>query len=134
MSGYVLLKMGPRELAGRLSEVREVVRAEGIEELDGARAPVTGLMVLRGSPLPIVDLRSATEPGDSGDVLVLETVDGLLGLAVDKVTAVLTPDELAPAQGKLSERLPSYVLEMRRNATGAPIFVVSLASLAGLSR
>ena len=52
MSGYVTFLMGGRELAGRLGEVREVVRATGIDALDGARAPVTGLLVLRGSLAP----------------------------------------------------------------------------------
>ena len=43
--------LGGREMAGALDEVREVVRATGIEGLAGTRAPVTGLLELRG-PLP----------------------------------------------------------------------------------
>lgn len=134
MSGYVTFHMGGRELAGRLGEVREVVRATGIEELSGARAPVTGLLVLRGSPVPVVDLRAAADPGGSGDVLVLTSADGPLGLAVDKVLAVLGPDDLEPLppDEPCSTALPAYVLEVRRNAAGAPVFVVSLTALAGL--
>jgi chemotaxis signal transduction protein len=93
---------------------------------------VTGLLVRRGTPLPVVDLRSDADPGDSGDVLVLETPDGPLGLAVDQVLAVLGPDELAPIGGQRSGALPSYVLEVRRDAGGSPVFVVSLPALAGL--
>ena len=132
MSGYVTFEMGGRELAGRLGEVREVVRAVGLDPLAGARAPVTGLLVVRGNPVPVVDLRTAADPGDTGDVLVLQTPDGLLGLAVDRVVAVLGPDDLVPAEGVGKQGLPAYVLEVRRDVTGTPVFVVSLPVLAGL--
>lgn len=132
MSGYVTFRMGVRDLAGRLSEVREVVRATGIEPLDGARAPVTGLLVLRGIPIPVVDLRSEPDAGSQGDVLVLDTAEGPLALAVDQVVAVLSPEDLTPTSGRLGEGLPAYVLEVRRDVTGAPVFVVSLPALAGL--
>lgn len=134
MSGWVTFMVGGRELAGSLDEVREVVRATGIETLSGARAPVTGLLVLRGTPVPVVDLRTAPDPGSTGDVLVLVTVDGLMGLAVDKVLAVLAVEELRTpgADRPHSAGLPSYVREVRRDASGGPVLVVSLFGLAGL--
>jgi purine-binding chemotaxis protein CheW len=135
VSGYVLFVMGGRELAGRLEDVREVVRAVGVEALSGARAPVTGLLTLRGTPVPVVDLRSATDPGDTGDVLVLSPgCDGILGVAVDKVVAVLGPDELAPLERHepRPHGLPPYVEEVRRDAAGKPVFLVTLRALAGL--
>jgi purine-binding chemotaxis protein CheW len=132
--GYVTFVMEGRELAGRLGEVREVVRATGIEPLAGARAPVTGLLTLRGMPLPVVDLRSGSDPTDQGDVLVLSDSDGFLGLAVDRVLAVIGPDDLTPiAAGEPKPSgLPSYVLEVRRDGAGHPVFVVALRALAGL--
>jgi chemotaxis signal transduction protein len=134
MSGYVTFMMGGREMAGRLLEVREVVRAVGVETFAGSRAPVTALLILRDLPLPVVDLRSEADPGDVGDVLVLVPDDGgALGLAVDHVLAVLAPDELAPIDDDhaRSDGLPAYVLEVRRNRAGRPVFVVSLRALAG---
>ncbi len=135
MIGYVSFTMGGRTLAGQLREVREVVRATGIEPLAGARAPVTGLLVLRGQPVPVVDLRSGAGDGEelaAGDVLVLQVAEGILGLAVDRVHAVLGPDELVPAAGGRGIGLPAYVLEVRRDVRGTPVFVVSLPALAGL--
>lgn len=132
MSGFVTFVVGGRELAGRLVAVREVVRATGIDPLDGARAPVTGLLVLRGDPVPVVDLRTDAEAGDLGDVLVLDTAGGVVGLAVDKVLAVLGPDDLVATRERLGVGLPAYVLEVRRDATGSPVFVVSMTALAGL--
>lgn len=131
MSGYVTFVTNGRAFAGRLGEVREVVRAVGIEALSGARAPVTGLLILRSAPVPVVDLRSAPYAGDTGDVLVLQTPEGVLGLAVDKVVAVLGPDDLAAVE-QTAAGLPSYVLEVRRDSAGEPVLVVSLPALAGL--
>lgn len=134
MSGWVTLLMDGRELAGSLDEVREVVRATGIEPLSGTRAPVTGLLDLRGTPVPVVDLRSAADPDGRGDVLVLATPDGLLGLAVDKVLAVLPSDALVPpgSGAPRSAGLPAYVLDVRHDAAGRAVLVVSLSALAGL--
>jgi chemotaxis signal transduction protein len=134
MSGYVTFLMGGREMAGRLLEVREVVRAVGVEPFAGSRAPVTALLILRDLPLPVVDLRSEVDAGDVGDVLVLvPDAGGALGLAVDHVLAVLAADELTPIDDEhaRSAGLPPYVLEVRRNSAGHPVFVVSLRALAG---
>jgi chemotaxis signal transduction protein len=134
MSGYVTFMMGGREMAGRLLEVREVVRAVGVEPFAGSRAPVTALLILRDLPLPVVDLRSAADAGDVGDVLVLvPDGGGALGLAVDHVLAVLAADELSPIDDDhaRSAALPAYVLEVRRNRAGRPVFVVNLRALAG---
>jgi purine-binding chemotaxis protein CheW len=134
VSGWVTFEMAGREMAGSLDEVREVVRATGIEELSGTRAPVTGLLELRGTPVPVVDLRTAADPDGRGDVLVLTTAEGLLGLAVDKVLAVVGQDDLLPLPpgAPRSVGLPPYVLEVRHDPSGRPVLVVSLRALAGL--
>jgi purine-binding chemotaxis protein CheW len=132
--GYVTFLMDGRELAGRLGEVREVVRATGLEPLTGAVPPVSALLTLRGLPLPVVDLRSG-RPDGPGDVLVLAAdADGVLGIAVDRVLAVLAPDDLMPVvDGEPRPTgLPPYVREVRRDAAGRPVFVVELRTLAGL--
>jgi chemotaxis signal transduction protein len=89
----VTFRVGGRDLAGPLDEVREVVRAAGVESMAGTRAPVNGVLVLRGSPLPVVDLRTdagRAAEGRNGDVLVLlADATGELGVAVDRVLAVL---------------------------------------------
>ena len=68
MSGYLIFDIGGHELAAPLAEVREVVRIEGLESLPGLEAPVTGIMHLRGTPLPVCDLRAAAQRGTAGDV------------------------------------------------------------------
>jgi chemotaxis signal transduction protein len=134
MTGYVVFVVGGREMAGRLLDVREVVRAIGVEPLPGARAPVTALLTLRGNLIPLVDLRSDTDEPNGGDVLVLEAGDdGVLGLAVDRVIAVVAEEDLLAVENTvLPAAMPSYVLEVRRDAHDHPVFVVALRALAGL--
>ena len=134
MSGWVTFVMAGRELAGgarRGPRGRARHRCRGAA---GSRAPVTGLLELRGTPVPVVDLRTAADPEGCGDVLVLGTADGLLGLAVDKVLAVVGQDDLLPLPpaAPRSAGLPPYVLEVRHDPAGRPVLVVSLRALAGL--
>ncbi len=135
MSGFITFRIGARELAAPLDQVREVVRAVGVESLAGVRAPVTGLLELRGDPLPVVDLRSLPEEGDLGDILVLiGDADGPLGLAVDRVDEVVPADALVPDPAPRPLGLPAYVQEVIRSADdGRPVFLVNLRILAGVS-
>ncbi len=97
MIGYIMFRLTDRELACRLDEVREVVRLDALEVLPGMTAPITGLLELRGNPLPICDLRTGSAESRAsrrGDVLVLATGVDAIGVVVDQVTAVFDEDEL----------------------------------------
>jgi purine-binding chemotaxis protein CheW len=134
VSGFITFTMNERELACRLDEVREVVRAVGIDALPGTRAPVSGVLELRGDPLPVVDLRSNAYPGETGDVLVLNPgVGGSYCVAVDQVLAVLSDDELVPDPGERPAGLPPYVIEVLRDPKDqSPVLLVNVRVLAGL--
>jgi chemotaxis signal transduction protein len=134
VSGYITFLMNGRDLACELDDVREVVRATGIEPLPGTRAPVSGMIELRNDPLPVVDLRSDAYPGEEGDVLVLNPDDkGSYGVAVDRVLAVVSGDDLVAEEGEPPAGLPNYVTQvLRRPADQAPVMLVALRVLAGL--
>src|SRR5689334_4531856 len=108
MNGYVTFRLGRREMACSLDEVREVVRLDALDELPGMAEGVAGLIELRGAPLPIVDLR--TDPDSRGDVLVLADMGPTanLGLAVDRVVAIRSEQDLR-ATDTATAGLPSYV-------------------------
>jgi len=134
MSGFITFTMNDRELACRLDEVREVVRAVGIDPMPGTRAPYSGVLELRGDPLPVVDLRSDAYPGEMGDVLVLNPGQlGSSGVAVDKVLAVLGEGELLADDEQRPDGLPGYVVDILRDPSdSSPVMLVSLRALAGL--
>jgi chemotaxis signal transduction protein len=120
-----MFRLDRRTFALRLDEVREIVRLEGLERLPGTHAPMAGVIVLRGNPLPVLDVRAAGSPDDEGDVLVMELNGDPVGVAVDQVLAVLSADELPDGPEGASKNLPSYVSGVRRTATG-PVLLVDL--------
>ena len=134
MSGYITFHMNGRDLACLLDDVREVVRAVGIDPLPGTRAPVSGMLELRNDPLPVIDLRSDAYPGEAGDVLVLNPgPGGSYGVAVDRVLAVVSDDELVRDEGETPGGLPPYVIQvLRRPKDRSPVLLVAVRVLAGL--
>jgi purine-binding chemotaxis protein CheW len=140
MIGYITFRLGDRNLACRLDEVREVVRLDGLDVLPGMTPPISGLLELRGNPLPVVDLRGGTYPGvrntavgARGDVLVMASGIDAMGAIVDQVIAVHDEDELVPS-GERPSGLPDYVIDVLRHdgistGRGGPVLLVSLQAL-----
>jgi chemotaxis signal transduction protein len=132
MSGLVTFLLGEREYATPLSSIREVVRLEGLADLPGMTPPLAGVLDLRGAALPVLDLRTTTDASARGDVLVMEGEDAPVGVAVDRVTAVL--EDAALGEGSpAGDELPSYVQKVLRGASG-PVFLVDLPAMVSAAR
>ena len=100
MSGCVTFRDGwPARWPAPLDQVREVVRATGVETLTGARAPVTRLLELRGTPLPVVDLRPARTRRTTGDMLGAQHAAGRARPRGRPGASVLGPDDLDASPG-----------------------------------
>ncbi|MCU1678103.1 MAG: CheW protein [Frankiales bacterium] len=133
MSGYIMFELGGRPFAVPLPAVREIVRMAGVQGLPGMTPPMIGVLDLRGYPLPVMDLRDEHASGQ-GDVLVLDGGVGgdPLGVAVDRVLAVLGADGLQPSigtdAGTATTPLPSYVKDVLRNARG-PVYLVDVREM-----
>jgi purine-binding chemotaxis protein CheW len=131
-AGLVTFLLGTREYATPLSSIREVVRLEGLADLPGMTPPLAGVLDLRGIALPVLDLRLG-DTGERGDVLVMDSgEDAMIGVAVDRVRAVVDSDELTPAGGA-NEELPSYVRQVLRGPSGA-VFLVDLPDMVASAR
>ncbi len=134
----VTFALGTREYATPLQSVREVVRLEGLADLPGMAPPLAGVLDLRGTSLPVLDLRVGATADTRGDVLVLERGqadgEGSVGVAVDRVRAVVAREELPQAgPGADDGVLPSYVVEVLRGAAG-PVFLVDLERMIDAAR
>lgn len=130
--GLVTFVLGEREYATPLPSIREVVRLEGLADLPGMTPPLAGVLDLRGTALPVLDLRLG-DPSLRGDVLVMENADqSLVGVAVDRVQAVVADSELTTG-GAVGDELPSYVLEVLRGSSG-PVFLVDLPLMVAAAR
>lgn len=136
-AGLVTFRLGQREYATPLDAVREVVRLHGLADLPAMRAPLAGVLDLRGTALPVLDLRTVAD--GRGDVLVVERShaaahSGLVGIAVDQVRAVVRADELTPAGVPIDGGvLPAYVVEVLRGPAGV-VFLVDLEAMVAAVR
>ena len=126
--GYVTFRLGEREFATPLTDVREVLRLTGLEPLPGMEPPLAGVISVRGNPLPVLDVRGGDRVG--GDVLVVVRGGEPCGIAVDAVTAVRGGNELHAAADTGIAGLPSYVVEVLRDERG-PVLLVDLEKLVG---
>ncbi|HXR41828.1 MAG TPA: chemotaxis protein CheW [Acidothermaceae bacterium] len=136
MIGYITFRLAARELACRLDEVREIVRLSGLEVLPGMAPPISGLLELRGNPLPVIDLRVG-DAAARGDVLVLAEGVEAVGVVVDQVTAVHDEDDLVASEEEMPSGLPHYVVEVLRRTSsvglGSPVLLVDLRRLADIT-
>jgi purine-binding chemotaxis protein CheW len=123
--GYVMFRLGRQTFALSLDEVREIVRLDGLERLPGTHPPMAGVIVLRGNPLPVLDVRATGGIDNDGDVLVMEVDGDPVGVAVDQVLAVLSAADLPEAAEAPPKTLPPYVVGVRRGASG-PVLLVDL--------
>jgi purine-binding chemotaxis protein CheW len=126
-------EVGGRLVAIDVAQLREVVRYQPPTPLPGAPATIEGVIDLRGSLVPVVDLGRALggdrlRPGRRSRIAVAE-LDGLvLGLAVDAAVEILGVD------GSALGDPPALVVQSGCEATrlvarrpgAAPIAVLSL--------
>jgi purine-binding chemotaxis protein CheW len=131
-TGLVTFRLGEREYATPLVEVREVVRLQGLADLPGMRPPLAGVVDLRGTALPVLDLRP-DRGAARGDVLVVQGEGEPVGVAVDRVRAVVDGGGLAPAGGTDRDVLPDYVVEVLRGPDGV-VFLVDLQRMVEAAR
>lgn len=129
--GLITFSLGQRDYATPLAAIREVVRLEGLADLPGMQPPLAGVLDLRGAALPVLDLRVGAGADTRGDVLVIDRPGstGGVGVAVDRVSAVVDRAELPPSGAGAEEGvLPSYVVEILRGRSG-PVFLVDLEQM-----
>jgi purine-binding chemotaxis protein CheW len=101
--------------------VNEIIRSRNVTPVPRTVEYVKGLINLRGKTVPVVDLRirlglPATEATDATRIIVVETGEGSIGLAVDSVTEVIAlgTDAIEEAPQLVSDVDSSYILGVGR--------------------
>lgn len=95
---WLLCRAGLHFCALPLAEILEVMRMQPAEKLADAPAIVRGVAVIRGAPVPLLDLgmllgQARTSPTR---IVTVRTGSRVLGLAVAEVRGVRGDDELGP--------------------------------------
>jgi purine-binding chemotaxis protein CheW len=116
---FIIFRLGHQEYGLPIAAVDEIARPpDRVTRLPKAPAFIDGVMNLRGSVVPIVDLRrrfelTSTEPGSAQRILVLAVAGVRTGFMVDGVSEVIKvpaaaihpAPELSPEQIRLIGRV-----------------------------
>ncbi len=91
----LVLGLGSRRCALPLAYVRETMRPQRLEAMEGAPTFVLGVTILRGHPVPVVDLArllGAQDAQQASRLVTLRLGDRTLALAVGSVVGVRALD------------------------------------------
>lgn len=119
-----------------VEHLREIVRPQSITPLPDAPALVEGVVDLRGSVIPVVDLArclglASSEGGGRSRIVIAEFAGLALGLGVDAATDVLTlaADRLEALPALATQAGYRSVTHVVRREGESPLMVISLESL-----
>lgn len=91
----VVFRVGAEQFAFRLKHVREIIKVDGIRKVPHAPAHVAGLCSLRGSILPVVDIRRCLylpekEFNDDSKIIVTDIHGRNVGVVTDRISEVIS--------------------------------------------
>ena len=122
---YVAFRLDAEEYGLPVESVREILRLGETTRVPQAPPHIRGLMNVRGSILPVVEVRTRIglaplEPGPSARVVVLEVGERALGLLVDRVTRVakVKVSEIEPPPAEVVTARTDYVVGVAKRAEG----------------
>lgn len=122
---YVAFRLDREEFGLPVESVREILRLGETTRVPQAPPHIRGLMNVRGSILPVVEIRTRIglaplDPGPSARVVVLEVGERALGLLVDRVTRVakVRASEIEPPPAEVVTARTDYVVGVAKRPEG----------------
>lgn len=131
----VVMRLGSEDYGVEISHVREIIRMQRITEVPQVPAFVEGIINLRGSVIPVVDLRkrfglAAAETSAETRIVVVDVSGHTVGLIVDAVSEVIT------VPGRAIESVATVAASARRGdvrgIVNLPQKLIVLIGLEGL--
>lgn len=127
---FVAFRLGAEEFGLPVGSVREVLRVGEVTRVPQAPAHIRGVMNVRGSILPVVEIRTRIglpplDPGPAARVVVLEVGERALGLLVDRVTRVakVRVSEIEPPPPEVVSARTDYVVGVAKRPEGLLILL-----------
>jgi purine-binding chemotaxis protein CheW len=133
----VVMRLADEDYGVEITHVREIIRMQNITEVPQAPAGVEGIINLRGSVIPVVDLRQrfgirTSDNSAETRIVVVDAQEQTVGLVVDAVTEVITVStSLIEPVGNLAAAAVSSDLRGIVNLPEKLIILVGLESLLG---
>lgn len=97
----VIFTLGQEEYSMPIEVVKEITRLGNVRSIPQAPDFVKGLINLRGSAIPLIDLHrrfglEASSEGECEFALITEIGESIIGFAVDQVKEVCVLDNVVP--------------------------------------
>ena len=134
-------EVGSHTFGMDVASIREIVRWRTVKPLSGSPPLIEGVIELRGTLIPVVDLGRALGEGPIGETararIVISQTGGLvLGLVVQRATDVLTVEasDLSGPAATVSPNSAAVIQAIARRPGADPIVVLSLEPLLRLVR
>ena len=131
----VVMRLAEEDYGVEITHVREIIRMQNITEVPQAPADVEGIINLRGSVIPVVDLRlrfglASAETSAETRIVVVDSRDQTVGLVVDAVSEVISVSGSAiEPVGNLAAAALSTDLRGIVNLSEKLIILIDLESL-----
>ena len=108
-----VVRLGGRAFAVDVVDVREVVVLDAITPVPGAPAPLVGVMNLRGTALPVIEVRPLLGLPARGALRALVVADGdrRAAMLIEAVLGLAGFDDVAPLAG--NEGVPAALVRGR---------------------
>lgn len=112
---WLVCRAGRRLVALPVERIAEVMRILPVERIAGAPTYVRGLSIVRGGPVPVVDLGLMLDgaAGDAKRLVTVKAADRLVALAVDDVVGLMD------FTGQTLGRLPPLLHDIGTEAIAA---------------
>jgi purine-binding chemotaxis protein CheW len=127
---YVAFRLDREEYGLPVGSVREVLRVGEVTRVPQAPPHIRGVTNVRGSILPVVEIRTRVglgplDPGPSARIVVLEVGERALGLLVDRVTNVekIRVSQIVPPPAEIVTARTDYVVGVARRPGGLLILL-----------
>ena len=119
----VIFTLGEESFGVDIATVREIIQMQEVTRVPGARHSVEGVINLRGSVIPVVDLRKRfslerIEHGKETRIMVVNSQGQDIGMIVDSVDEVLRiqSDAVEPPSSMVSNSDCDYLLGIAKLA------------------
>jgi purine-binding chemotaxis protein CheW len=135
---FLTFLLAREEFALDILRIREIIKVRPITEVPRAPTFVPGIISVRGTIVPVVDLRKrlrhpAPEPGPAARILIVRRDDEPYGVMVDEVVHVvrLHPEDIEPPPPVLGGGDAEFVAGIGRppsimmpGQAGAPMLII----------
>lgn len=121
VSQFIGFRLGDEDYAVAITKIQEIILMKPITRLPQAPGSIEGLINLRGSVIPVVNLRErfglpARKFDDETRTVVVNTHDKTVGCIVDEVTQVMriTADQVQPVPVSVAALSRRYIAGIAR--------------------